>query len=308
MALQREIWINSIIEGLFADNTFASKSTDHSGFVNAKTVHVPNAGTYPAVVKVRPNSTTTTPGQATKNPGKVDDVDLQYSIESYFVGPLVIPNAEVVELSYDKRNSVLFNIRAALADAIHGDLIYKWIPAGGVTIATSGATGGYLVTGATGARNKLVKGDVLKIRTIFDSQNMPQVGRNLMVDANMYGELLESLTDTEAAAFLATANAATGQIGKLYGFDVFLRSQVAKATAAGAAKLFSAANAAADCAAGIAWSSVAVSRATGNAEIFDNPGNAMYFGDVLSGEIRAGGSFMRNDKKGVVLVYQGTPA
>jgi hypothetical protein len=30
------------------------------------------------------------------------------------------------------------------------------------------------------------------------------------------------------------------------------------------------------------------------------------FGDVLSGEVRAGGSFMRNDKKGVVLFYQGT--
>ena len=44
MALQVEIWVKSIIEGLFANNTFAARSVDHSEFVNEKTVHVPNAG------------------------------------------------------------------------------------------------------------------------------------------------------------------------------------------------------------------------------------------------------------------------
>jgi hypothetical protein len=34
----------------------------------------------------------------------------------------------------------------------------------------------------------------------------------------------------------------------------------------------------------------------------------MAFGDILSGEVRAGGKYMRNDKNGVVLLYQGTPA
>ena len=51
MALQVQIWIKSIIENLFADNSFASKSVDHSEFVNEKTVHVPNAGAAPSVVK-----------------------------------------------------------------------------------------------------------------------------------------------------------------------------------------------------------------------------------------------------------------
>ena len=34
MALQVEIWVKSIIEGLFANNTFAARSVDHSEFVN----------------------------------------------------------------------------------------------------------------------------------------------------------------------------------------------------------------------------------------------------------------------------------
>ena len=62
MALQKEIWINSIIENLFADNTFAARSVNHSSFVNEKTVHVPNAGSAPSVTKGRisfPASVTT---------------------------------------------------------------------------------------------------------------------------------------------------------------------------------------------------------------------------------------------------------
>lgn len=53
MALQVEIWVKSIIEGLFANNTFAARSIDHSEFVNEKTVHVPNAGAAPNVEKNR---------------------------------------------------------------------------------------------------------------------------------------------------------------------------------------------------------------------------------------------------------------
>ena len=55
MALQVQIWIKSIIENLFADNSFASKSVDHSEFFlqTKTTVHVPNAGAAPSVVKNR---------------------------------------------------------------------------------------------------------------------------------------------------------------------------------------------------------------------------------------------------------------
>jgi hypothetical protein len=51
MALNREIWINSIVEQLFADNTFMARSLDHSEFVNNLTVHVPCAGSAPGVTK-----------------------------------------------------------------------------------------------------------------------------------------------------------------------------------------------------------------------------------------------------------------
>lgn len=45
MAIQRELWQNTIIEGLFADNSFMSKAVNDDMYVNmGKKVHIPNAG------------------------------------------------------------------------------------------------------------------------------------------------------------------------------------------------------------------------------------------------------------------------
>jgi hypothetical protein len=300
MALQKEIWINSIIEGLFADNSFAARSVDHSGFVNNITVHVPNAGSPPAVVKGR----STFPATVTSR----DDVDLTYNIEEYTTDPIRISNAEDVELSYNKRESVLTGTKQALTDAVYGDLIYKWIPTGGTILATSGAKVTAHIPTATGNRFALIKSDILNLRTQFDQWDIPQEGRVLLIDAVMYGQLLDSLTDTEAAAFLASASAQTGAIGKIYGFDVLLRSRVAKTTAAGVSKLWTATGAATDSAAGIAWHPGSVSRALGTTELFEDPNDPLYYGYILSALVRAGGNFIRSDKKGIVLLYQATPS
>ena len=45
----------------------------------------------------------------------------------------------------------------------------------------------------------------------------------------------------------------------------------------------------------------------GNHELFENEKDALYYGTVMSALVRAGGSSIRNDKKGVVVIYQTTP-
>ena len=104
-------------------------------------------------------------------------------------------------------------------------------------------------------------------------------------------------------AFLASASAQTGLIGKLYGFDIYERSTVLVTTSAGALKTGAAA--ATDCVAGLAWSDRTVCRAIGNINVFDIAGDAGEFGDVLSVDVAAGGSFVRKDGKGIVILYQG---
>lgn len=296
MALQKEIWINSITENLFADNTFAARSLDHSAFVNDKTVHVPNAGAAPGVTKGRSSFPASVKTRT--------DVDLNYTMAEYTTDPFRIPNAEEVELSYNKRESIISASRNALADAVHKDVLASWVPAGVTSVATSGKSASAYLDEATGNRLKVTVDDILNIKTEFDKEDMPQSGRCLLLDPVMYNQLLAALNEQQANAFLACADAVKGTVGGIYGFDVYMRSAVLRAKADGSALVT--ANAATDAAAGLAWHEDAVSRALGDTELFDDPKNPLYYGDIVSLLVRVGGSYVRNDKKGVVMLYQAT--
>ncbi|MCQ2309121.1 MAG: hypothetical protein MJZ78_03990 [Bacteroidales bacterium] len=297
MALQRQIWLNSIVELLFASNTFAARSIDHSAFVTNKTVHVPNAGSAPSVTKNR----SVFPASASQR----TDYDLTYDINEYSTNPVHIQNAEQVELSYNKRESVLKQMKAALADSVHIDLALSWVPSGYAKVGTSGAaTPSHLAT-TTGNRQAMTKADVLAVKNLFDLDDVPQEGRCILLDAVMYNQLLASLSESEAAAFNASVDAQRGVVGRLYGFDFYMRSTVFRVVAAGTSMPSSAG--ATDSAAGLAWQEDCVSRALGNHELFENEKDALYYGDVMSALVRAGGKYIRNDKKGVAVIYQVTP-
>lgn len=296
MALQKEIWISSIIEGLFADNTFAARSLNHSEFVNKKTVHVPNAGNAPGVTKGR-----------SEFPASVStrtDSDLTYSIYEYTTDPFRIPNAEEVELSYYKRESIIRGCRNALSDAVHNDLIKAWVPSGYTRVGTSGSAAAAHAPSATGNRKAVDIADILNLKKAMDMNNLPQTGRCLLLDPVMYSQLLSALNDSQAQAFLASANAQQGVVGKIYGFDVYMRSTVLSVIAAGTSLSTSAA--ATDSAAALAWHEDYVSRAIGTTELFNDDDNPLYYGDVVSALVRAGGSYMSYEKKGVLLLTQTT--
>lgn len=296
MALQKEIWLNDIVELLFADNTFAARSVDHSPFVTNKTVHVPNAGSAPGVVKNR----STFPAGASQR----EDADLNYDINEYSTNPIHLQYSEAVELSYDKRDSILKQMKSVLAENVHADLVVAWVPAGYAKVATTGAAATAHTPSSTGNRLAMTKADVLAVKKKFDLDDIPQTGRCMLLDAVMYNQLVESLSESEAAAFSASIDAQRGIVGKLYGFDFYMRSKVLTVNAAGTA--INPAAAATTSAAGLAWQEDCVSRAEGEHELFDDTGNPLYYGDVMSALVRAGGHYMRADKKGVCVVYQAT--
>ncbi len=297
MALQKEIWINSIVELLFADNTFAARSVNHSAFVTDKTVHVPNAGSAPNVVKNRSSF----PGTASQR----TDYDLTYDINEYSTDPVHLQHSEEVELSYNKRESILKQMKAALADNVHADLVVSWVPSGYAKVGTSGAAAPAHMSSSTGNRQAMTKADVLAVKNLFDLDDIPQTGRCMLLDAVMYNQLMSSLSESEAAAFNASVDAQRGILGRLYGFDFYMRSTVLRVNAAGTT--INPTAAATTSAAGIAWQEDCVSRAEGEHEIFDDSDNPLYYGDVMSALVRAGGHYMRNDKKGVAVIYQTTP-
>ncbi|MGL4331765.1 MAG: hypothetical protein ACRCSR_03030 [Bacteroidales bacterium] len=292
--------MSSIVEGLFASNSFLSKSFNADQYVqNGKIVHIPNAGAASGTKKNR----TELPASVSKR----DDIDITFPLDEFTTDPVFIANADTVELSYDKRTSVLRQDKLKLHDDVALDFIFKWSPSAAGCVATTGAEIDAYTDKATGKRKSLCKADVLALMTKFNNEDIPQEGRYLLLDAQMYSQLLNSLTENENTAFLASADAQNGVIGKLFSFNVMMRSKAALYTAAKAPKDWATTGQATDLAAALAWHDQSVCRALGEIKAFENEGDATYYGDIYSFLVRAGGRIMREDKKGVVALVQGVP-
>ncbi len=294
MALTKEIWIESIVGNLFKDGSFLAQAVNHSEFVTNKTVHVPNAGTPPTVVKNRD----TFPGTAS---GRTD-ADVYYNIDEFSTDPIRIADAEKVELSYDKRESIVAASRGALAEAVGDNILLSWVPASYDLVKTSGSGVAAHLPSQTSTRKACVKADILAVKKIMDKNSVPQEGRYAVLDYEMYNQLLESLTESQANAFLASADAQKGTVGSIYGFGIFLRATALRCVAAGTSLASS--DAATDQAAGLFWQKDCVSVAQGETKLFESTDDPTYYGDIVSALVRAGGKYIRNDKKGVVVLAQ----
>ena len=113
-------------------------------------------------------------------------------------------------------------------------------------------------------------------------------------------------TDSQANAFNQFANNETGQLGKLHSFDIFERSAVLQFAAAGTVpEALGSALDATDNLASLVWHPDMVARAIGETKLFNEKDSALYYGDIASGIVRAGGRSTRSDKNGVMAIVQG---
>lgn len=298
MAIQRELWQSTIVEGLFADNSFMSKAVNDDMYVNmGKKVHIPNAGA-PSGVEI---DRSTVPATVKKR----TDVDVEYTLNELTTDPIYIPHADMVELSYNKRNSVVSQDRAQLIEKAAEQMLYNWSPASDHFVRTTGTkTAAAHTKDATGNRKSLVKADVLNLMVKFNADNIPQEDRYLLLDANMYAQLLDDLTEGDQRAFFASADAQNGILGKLFSFNVMQRSQVLRYATGGTLTKWGTTGAADDNAAGLAWHMNSLSRALGEVKMFGDVDNPLYYGDIYSFLVRCGGTIRRNDKKGVYALVQ----
>ena len=300
MALNISIWQTTLVENFYPDNGFASKSVDDSAFVSAHKVIIPNAG---APSKVQKNRTV--------KPASVNqrtDNDLEYEIDELTTDPIYIPNIDTVELSYDKRTSIISNDRAQLQNAAHENLLERWgkgVPASNVLL-TTGTTerNAHTSDTATGKRKRITKEDLLAIMTRMDADNVPEEGRYLLLDAYMYADLLADLSESDKWMFQNSANMQTGVLGNLYGLNIMKRSKVLRVKTDKTLLPWGEEAIAGELAAALAWHDKSVSRALGEVKMFDSTNNPMYYGDIYSFLLRTGGSVRRYDKKGIYLLAE----
>ena len=299
MGVQKEIWQRTIVEGLFADNTFMAKSVNDDIYVNeGKKVHIPNAGAPSGVVVNRDSLPATV--------YKRTDQDVNYTLNELTTNPILIPYADMVELSYNKRNSVIDQDRKELIFKAAEALLASWLPASSNRVLTTGKGVAAWTPSATGLRKAISPADVAALQLRMNADNVPQTDRYLLLDAQMYQQLLDGMTQTQAIGFFQAADVKRGVMGMLYGFEVMVRSTVYRFAADGTLKAYGADGAATDNAGGLAWQRDSVSRALGEVLMFDRIDDPLYYGDVYSFLVRVGGAIRRYDKKGVYAIVTDT--
>lgn len=295
-----EVWANYIIERLWKNNQFLQHAfSDDDKVIGGKIVHIPQPGAKPLITKNR----SVYPATAVRR----TDTDILYALDEYTADPTHLPNADKVELSYDKIDSVYGDHAGQISQDVADDAIIKWLTglAASKIIRTTGANTSEILEGATGTRKVFVHGDLRKCQKTLDKQNIPDEERFALLSADMADQLFESLTNTQYRDFSQYADAKEGVIGRLYGFNIMKRSSVAVASSALAINPWGAAIEATDLDVSFVWQKNAVARALGEVKFFENPDRAEYYGDVYSSLLRFGGRRRRADDFGILAIAQG---
>lgn len=295
-----ETWANYIIERFWKDNAFLKNAYDDSDkVVQGRIVHIPQPGSKPAVQKNR----TVFPATAVRR----TDTDVLYSLDEYTTDPAHIPNIDAIHLSYDKQDSVLGDHMETLTETVADDMLIKW-GANATVVSTTGGAGALTVaavSGQTGTRKAFVHQDLQKLMIRMNVDNVPKNDRFAMIDDNMFDAFYSSLSDTTAKDFSRYMDAENGIIGKLHGFSIMTRSSILNITSAGAVKALGATLAATDHLASFAWQKNSVAFALGTTNLYQDLNNPLYYGDIHSTLVMAGGRVRRGDGLGVYIIAQG---
>lgn len=295
MAIQVEMWQPLIIEELYKSNEFLRYAhNDDEYVIGGKIVHIPQSGGGSGAERNR----STLPATVVKR----TDTDITYALDEYTTEPTLIPNADTVELSYNKRSSVVREETATMMELVGDDMLFLWaddVPAEQV-IPTTGAGAAATAPGATGDRKIITEADIRKAMTLFNTQNVPRANRYLVLPSNMLDQLM---SDVEVKKYTQQImDLPQGVITRLYGFNILERSGVVIVADDDDAKLPGTAAAVTDDEAALAFHMDSVSKAVGDVTMYDNYGRAEYYGDIFSFLVRAKGRIRRGDTKGVALI------
>lgn len=304
MAIQKEVWQADIKEKLFPDDSFVAQSDDESVFADNKTVHLAIAGANPNTVRNR----TVVPALVTRR----TDADNSYDLDEFTSDPTLIRDIEEVEVNYNKRQSVLGSHTKKLNLDVANWMQYHWAPTLAANmIRTTGSARAAIgdAFGATGNRKKLALAEIFKLSVLFDDMDLPADGRQLLLPAAMYNDLVEANWATllqlqaEGSAILKD-----GSLMSLHGFKVWKRGKnnLLTYTNAGTpvvrtpdAAALTSVNVAA-----LAWHRDFVARAKGEVKVFENIDDATMYGSIFSALVRAGGRKQYLDQTGVAAIIE----
>jgi hypothetical protein len=307
MALIKEIWVSDVQEALNRNADFLPYSVDHSAYIAFGTVHVPQSGSNPTVVK--------NPATFPLSINERTDTDRTYSLNQFALEPVLITNLDELQISYDKRQSVLGQQISTLTQRIGDEVAISWSATGASNIVgtTGSAVATSLAPGATGTRKAVTLADIASLANKLDKDNVPRQNRKLLMSTDMFWELFQ-ISDVIRASYNGFQNQPNvlqnGIVAMLYGFEIMMRPVVSVyANSTTVPKAFGAATATTDNLACIAFHSTTVARALGSmTPLYDSGSNGNgkpeYLGSIFNMEVMLGSAILRADMKGVAALVQ----
>ncbi|WP_221936582.1 hypothetical protein [Litoribacter populi] len=312
MAITVEIWQNHIEEEIFKKNTFMRKSFNADEYViGGKVVHIPQSGGSGNVVKNRANL----PAAVRKR----NDTDIVYVIDEFTTDPVVIPDADTKELTYDKRSSVLGEDNDKLVEVVAEETLYNWVnsPVYGVygattlpsknILLTSGDASAATATGATGERKKAALVDLQRMATKFKNEGRWFEGKmHALLTPQMEADLFpaDSLITATYMAAVTEEERRRGIMYKVQGWNIESRSTVLRTDGDGGIIAPGEVGDTDHCDAALFWYENAVEFAWSGVKAFQTIGDPTYYGDLYSFLARSGSRARRAGYEGVALLRQ----
>lgn len=178
MALNKEIWLTQLAENFYPDTSFLSKCQDFSTFVEYNQLHMGIAGIDPAV---RINQKT----YPIKDVQRVDEEAL-FPLDTFETENTLIRNLEIIEMSYNKVESVISQHRKTLQTAVGKKAIHAFAPNSNTDETPVLFTTGEAVNG----RKRLRFDDILSLKEAFDNALIPQERRYIVLHPSHVTDLL----------------------------------------------------------------------------------------------------------------------
>ena len=290
------ILANDIAEAIFPDNSFIRKAINDDAFIMGKKVQLPQSGALPNVTKNRTAYPITVAQRG--------DTLVEYDIDEYSTDATHLQYTEGLVAPYNKASSIIRDHTEQLNTRLTESVAFNWSPtAAGNIVRTSGIDRPAIAPGATGTRKKIKREDIIGLRRLMDKADIPQQGRCLLVNAEMFNDLLED-TNLLTMFLMGQALQATAELSKLFGFEVNMRSSALRYSTALAPKDFGAANVATDNAGCLAWHPSFVRSAVGGVKAFITPEQAVYQGDLFSALALVGSKWRYTDGRGVYALVE----
>lgn len=283
--LNKEIWLDEILEDFYADDMFLSEMKDMSAFVDNNTINLAEAGVDPDVLI----NNTTYPIATNQR----TDTPIALPLDTYDTENTLVRSIEKAELAYDKVKSVTEGHKQALRMTFMEKAAHALVPS-----SDTATTPIITATGAdNGDGNKRLKfADVIKLRTAFNDAEIPAEGR-ILVLSTQHQEDLE-LEDVDRFNRVM-------EKGNLLGFKLYFLAEkrlprynktTGDKIAWGAADV-----PATDVRASFAFHKDEVMKAKGTVDLFSRINDPSDRGDVIGFQMRGLSMPIRN--KGIAAIY-----